>query len=71
MTREGCDGELMGEFIVDDERDFQRLLNAAREIVLPGASGIRLPEQRPGGAWYDVTNDCIMLTDDIPAYGSC
>ena len=59
----------MGEFVVDDERDFDRLLRCAREIVLPGASGIRLAERRPRGSWFDVTNDCIGLTDGMPAYG--
>lgn len=59
----------MGEFIVDDERDFDRLLTCAREIVLPGASGIRLPAQRTPSAWYDVTTDCVVLTDGMAAYG--
>lgn len=51
------------------------LIRSAREIVLPGTSATpRVPAPSTAGAadeWYDVTTDCVDLTDGIPAYGSC
>jgi hypothetical protein len=58
----------MGQFEIVDDRAFLAMISDAQEIVL-GSAGVRVPEQRTDGAYYDVTSDCIVLTDGMAAYG--
>ena len=59
----------MGQFEIDDDIAFLAMVMDAQEIVLPGAPGFRVPEQRTSGAYYDVTSDCVVLTDGMATYG--